>query len=453
MTSPTLLIIEDDHKMRRLLELILAEEGYKITSAAGGEAGIQRLKETSYDLILSDLQMDRVDGMQILEYAKKNHPDTPVLIITGFGSVKSAVEAMRKGALDYITKPIDNEELIIIIRKALEFHHLTNENKRLSQGLKQKYSFDRIIGDSPPIRNVKQLGREVSGSDSTVLISGESGTGKELFARAIHYHSNRSRYPMITINCAAIPENLLESELFGYEKGAFTDAKFSKPGRFLTANRGTIFLDEISEMSLQTQVKILRVLQEKEIEALGSTKTTKIDIRIIAATNKDLPEMIQKGLFREDLFYRLNVFPLLLPPLRERNADIRTLAAYFIEAYNKKMGKRFKGFSESALDILQSYQWPGNIRELQNIVERVLITCKRDLIQAEDLPVTFAKGPLLQTNTTSLLSLGLSIETLEKKAILEALEKTRGNVSDASKLLGVTRNTLRYRIQKHGIHT
>jgi len=452
MTSPTLLIIEDDHKMRRLLELILAEEGYKITSAPGGEAGIQRLQETSYDLILSDLQMDKVDGMQILEYAKKNHPDTPVLIITGFGSVKSAVEAMQKGALDYITKPIDNEELILIIRRALEFHHLTNENKMLFQGLKQKYSFSRIIGDSPPILNVKQLAREVSDSDSTILISGESGTGKELFARAIHYHSNRSRFPMITINCAAIPENLLESELFGYEKGAFTDAKFSKPGRFLTGNHGTIFLDEISEMSPQTQVKILRVLQEKEIEPLGSTKTTKIDVRIIAATNKDLPEMIQKGLFRDDLFYRLNVFPILIPPLRERSPDIKALAAYFIDAYNKKMGKRFKGFSKDALDILESYQWPGNIRELQNIVERILITCKRDLIQAEDLPVTLGKGPLQQTNTTSLLSLGLSIEALEKKAILEALQKTQGNVSDASKLLGVTRNTLRYRIQKHGIH-
>jgi len=451
MSQAKLLIIEDDQKMRRLLELILGQEGYEIVTSSGGAEGIKKLQENSCDLVLTDLQMEKMDGMQVLDYVKRKYPTIPVLIITGYGTVKTAVEAMHRGALDYITKPIDNEELKLIIRRALEVQNITLENKRLSQGLKQKFSFESIIGNSPALNYVKKLADEVSNTGMTVLITGESGTGKELLARAIHYKSERSRFPMVTINCAAIPETLLESELFGYEKGAFTDAKISKPGRIQMGNKGTIFLDEISEISPRTQVKLLRVLQEKEIEPLGSTKPVKVDVRIIAATNKDLMELIKEEKFREDLYYRLNVFPLQLPPLRERKGDVRILAEFLLEKFNVEMGKRFKCFSEEALRILEDYPWPGNIRELQNMVERVLLTCKREVVEPQDLPDNLGQILSNLIQPPSLLSLGLSIEDIEKRVIEEALEKTQGNVSDASRLLGVTRNTLRYRIQKYGL--
>jgi DNA-binding NtrC family response regulator len=451
MTSQTLLVIEDDAKMRRVLEIILSQDGYRIYAAAGGEEGLQILEEKNCDLVLTDLQMQKIDGIQVLEQVKKRHPHIPVLIITAYGTVKTAVEAMHRGAWDYITKPIDNEELKLVIRRALDLQKITLENKTLSQGLKQKFGFDRIIGDSEPIIQVTKLAQEVAQTDSTVLITGESGTGKELFARAIHYASKRSRAPLVTINCAAIPETLLESELFGYQKGAFTDAKTSKPGKFLMANRGTIFLDEISEMSLGTQVKLLRVLQEKEIEPLGSTQTTSLDIRVVAATNKDLLQMIQQGTFREDLFYRLNVFPISLASLRDRKGDIRLLTAYFVEGFNRAMGKRFKGFSEGSLKKLEGYSWRGNVRELQNIVERVLITCKKETVEPEDFPIRLEENLPLQKEVPPLLSLGLSLDDIEKRVIQEALSKTLGNISDASKLLGITRSTLRYRIQKFQI--
>ena len=437
--------------MRRLLELILGQEGYEIVTSSGGAEGIKKLQENSCDLVLTDLQMEKMDGMQVLDYVKKKYPTIPVLIITGYGTVKTAVEAMHRGALDYITKPIDNEELKLIIRRALEVQNITRENKMLSQGLKQKFSYNSIIGNSPALNHVKKLAEEVSNTGMTVLITGESGTGKELLARAIHYKSERSRFPMVTINCAAIPETLLESELFGYEKGAFTDAKISKPGRIQIGNKGTIFLDEISEIPPRTQVKLLRVLQEKEIEPLGSTKPVKVDVRIIAATNKDLMELIKQEKFREDLYYRLNVFPLQLPPLRERKGDVRILAEFLLEKFNVEMGKRFKCFSEEALGILEDYPWPGNIRELQNMVERVLLTCKREVVEPQDLPDNLCQILSNLIQPPSLLSLGLSIEDIEKRVIEEALEKTQGNVSDASRLLGVTRNTLRYRIQKYGL--
>jgi DNA-binding NtrC family response regulator len=450
MIQAKLLIIEDDQKMRRLLELILRQEGYEIITSSGGAEGIKKLQDNPCDLILTDLQMEKMDGMQVLDHVKKNHPGIPVLI-TGYGTVKTAVEAMQRGALDYITKPIDNEELKLIIRRALEVQNITLENKTLSQGIKRKFSFESIIGNSPPLFLVKKLAEEVSNTGMTVLITGESGTGKELLAQAIHYRSDRSRFSMVPINCAAIPETLLESELFGYEKGAFTDAKISKPGRILLGNKGTIFLDEISEISPRTQVKLLRVLQEREIEPLGSTQPVKVDVRIIAATNKDLMELIKQEKFREDLYYRLNVFPLHLPPLRERKGDVRILAEHFLEKFNIEMGKRFKHFSEEALRILDDYPWPGNIRELQNTVERVLLTCKGEVVEPEDLPDNLGQILSNLIQPPSLLSLGLSIEDIEKRVIEEALEKTQGNVSDASRLLGVTRNTLRYRIQKYGL--
>ena len=469
MMEHKILIIEDDEKMRRLLELILGQEGYRVDSVSGGQMGIQKLGEKSvldgYDLVLTDLQMPGVTGLDVLECARKSFPEIPVLIVTGFGTVKTAVEAMKKGAFDYITKPLDNEELKCVVKRALDIRRLFTHHQHLSQGLRERFNFDRIIGNSEQIQKVKKLLADVLDTDSTILITGESGTGKELLARAIHYVSRRSHYPLVTINCAAIPETLLESELFGYEKGAFTDAKTSKPGRLKIADGGTVFLDEVAELSPMTQVKLLRVLQEKEIEPLGGTKSIKVDIRIITATNKDLFEQVKKGNFREDLYYRVNVFPVHIPPLRERKEDIRPLLNFFVHQFSHELGKKIKGFSPEALLILEQHPWPGNVRELENLVERVMIICKGEWVETTDLPHAFLPGPPSQlmgprpetlshlvAHSSSLLTLGLSsLEQLEERMIRDALESTSGNVTEAARLLKTTRNTLRYRMHKYGL--
>jgi DNA-binding NtrC family response regulator len=457
----TLLVIEDDEKMRRLLDLILGQEGYRVDAVSSGEEGIQKLGEQSasggYDLVVTDLQMPGVTGLDLLEYVKKGFPEVPVLIVTGFGTIKTAVEAMKRGAFDYISKPVDNEELKCVVKRALEVKRLFSHHKHLNQKLRERFNFDRIIGSSEGIQKIKKLVADVADTDYTVLITGESGTGKELLARAIHYTSRRSQYSMVTINCAAIPDTLLESELFGYEKGAFTDAKTSKPGRLKMADGGTVFLDEIAELSSITQVKLLRVLQEKEIEPLGGTRSIKIDIRIVAATNKDLFEEVKKGNFREDLYYRINVFPVHIPALRERREDIPILLDFFVNHYSRELGKRIKGFSPETLDVLKQYAWPGNVRELENLVERMLIICKGDWVQVADLPMGFvppSPKPVGQAGaeSSSLLTLGLaSLEQLEEKLIRETLKRTSGNVSEAAKVLKTTRNTLRYRMQKYGL--
>jgi len=469
MIEHTILIIEDDEKMRRLLELILGQEGYRVDSAPSGQQGIQKLSEQSasngYDLVLTDLQMPGLTGMDVLEQVKKTLPETPVLIVTGFGTVKTAVAAMKKGAFDYIAKPIDNEELKCVVKRALEIRQLFTRHQQLSQGLRERFNFDRVIGSSEQIQKVKKLLADVVDTDSTILITGESGTGKELLARAIHYSGRRAQCPLVAINCAAIPETLLESELFGYEKGAFTDAKTSKPGRLKIANGGTVFFDEVAELSPMTQVKLLRVLQEKEIEPLGGTKSIKVDIRIIAATNKDLFEQVKKGHFREDLYYRINVFPVHIPPLRERKEDIRSLLEFFVHQFSHELGKKIKGFATEALSILEQHPWPGNIRELENLVERVMIICKSQWVEAADLPAGFfsvspdqssGSTPAMLSHpgadSSSLLTLGLSsLEQLEERLIRDALERTSGNVTEAARLLKITRNTLRYRMHKYGL--
>ncbi len=469
MIEHTILIIEDDEKMRRLLELILGQEGYRVDSAPSGQQGIQKLSEQSasngYDLVLTDLQMPGLTGMDVLEQVKKTLPETPVLIVTGFGTVKTAVEAMKKGAFDYIAKPIDNEELKCVVKRALEIRQLFTQHQQLSQGLRERFNFDRVIGSSEQIQKVKKLLADVVDTDSTILITGESGTGKELLARAIHYSGRRAQCSLVAINCAAIPETLLESELFGYEKGAFTDAKTSKPGRLKIANGGTVFFDEVAELSPMTQVKLLRVLQEKEIEPLGGTKSIKVDIRIIAATNKDLFEQVKKGHFREDLYYRINVFPVHIPSLRERKEDIRSLLEFFVHQFSHELGKKIKGFAPEALSILEQHPWPGNIRELENLVERVMIICKSQWVEAADLPAGFfsvspdqssGSTPAMLSHpgadSSSLLTLGLSsLEQLEERLIRDALERTSGNVTEAARLLKITRNTLRYRMHKYGL--
>jgi len=382
-----------------------------------------------------------------------------VVIITGYGTVKSAVEAMKKGAFDYISKPVDNDELKIVIRRALEMRRLTQEHRGLSQELRERFDFDNIVGRSAELTKVKELAKDLAATDSTVLISGESGTGKELLARAIHYASQRAGGPMVAINCAAIPELLLESELFGYEKGAFTDARRAKPGRLLLAHRGTLFLDEIGEMSPAIQAKLLRVLEDHTIEPLGTVKGVKVDLRLVVATNQELRDLVQKGKFREDLFYRISVCLLHLPPLRERRGDIPALLEHFLARYRRERGTRITGLTPAAMRVVEAYPWPGNIREFQNMVEWVTITCKGDHVDVNDLPAYLKAGQQSTTSTPvhrtaerpSLLSYGLSVEEVEKAMLQEALEQAKGNVSEAARLLKVTRNTLRYRMGKYNL--
>jgi DNA-binding NtrC family response regulator len=456
MRPPKLLIIEDEERMRRLFELVLKQEGYDLLLASTGEQGIRTLHDVAdLDLIVTDLQLGKQSGLDVLEAAKRALPDVPVLIITGYGTVKSAVEAMKKGAYDYISKPVDNEELKIVLARALQVRRLSQDNRTLRAGLHERFGFNRVVSVSSKMAEVKRLAMEVARTDVTVLITGESGTGKELLARAIHYAGARAGGPLVAVNCAGIPENLLESELFGYEKGAFTDAKKAKAGRFQLADRGTLFLDEIGEMSLAAQAKLLRVLEDHTVEPLGGVRGVKVDIRVICATNQTLPELIRKGCFREDLYYRLNVGTLHIPPLRERREDIRALLESFLEIASRERGTRIHQVSPEALALLEGYHWPGNVRELHNAMEWVTISCKEGEIKPEHLPAFLhpSAGTTHDTtshkNVPSLLSFGLSVEELEKAMLQEALGKTGGNVSEASRLLKVTRNTLRYRMAKY----
>ncbi|HSE58112.1 MAG TPA: sigma-54 dependent transcriptional regulator [Nitrospiraceae bacterium] len=455
MRPPLLLIIEDEERMRRLFELVLSPEGYDLRLARSGELGLQFLADTpAPDLIITDLQLGSgMTGMQVLESAKASYPDIPVLIVTGYGTVKSAVEAMQKGAYDYISKPIDNDELKIVVARAIELRRLSQTQRVMYRDLENEYGFDRMISLSPRMAQLKALARDIAKTDATVLVTGESGTGKELLARAIHLAGPRSGGPLVAVNCAGIPEHLLESELFGYEKGAFTDAKRSKPGRFQLADRGTLFLDEIGEMSLTAQAALLRVLETRLVEPLGSVRGVTVDIRVVAATNQSLPDLVKQGRFREDLYYRLNVCHLHIPPLRERPEDIRPLLDAFLERSRRESGTRLRRISPEALARLEQYEWPGNVRELRNLVEWLTITCKRDEAGLEDLPPAWTgRAPAaVQADQppASLLAFGLSADEMEKRLLQEALDKSRGNISEAARLLKMTRNTLRYRMAKY----
>jgi DNA-binding NtrC family response regulator len=456
MHAPTLLIVDDEERMRRVFELVLKPVGYQLLLASSGDEAIRMLQEhDSLDMIITDLQLGSLSGMDVLEAARQQVPDVPVLIVTGYGTVKSAVEAMQKGAYDYISKPVDNEELKIVIARALQVRQLARDNRTLRAGLQEQFGFDRIVSASKEMELVKRLAKEVAQTDSTVLITGESGTGKDLLARAIHLVSPRAQGPMVALNCAGIPEHLLESELFGYEKGAFTDAKKSKPGRFQLADRGTLFLDEIGELSLTAQAKLLRVLEQHVVEPLGGVRSIPVDLRVIAATNQELPDLIKAGRFRLDLYYRLNVYQLRMPPLRERPEDIEPILTQFLDQARRDRGSRIKGIAPDALALLKRYPWPGNVRELHNVVEWLTITCKQETIQPEHLPASLtAAAPqpsAAPAGAPSLLSFGLSVEEVEKAMLQEALAKSGGNVSEASRLLKITRNTLRYRMAKHNL--
>ncbi|AEE96691.1 two component, sigma54 specific, transcriptional regulator, Fis family [Mahella australiensis 50-1 BON] len=444
-----ILIIDDEERMRWVLCKALEQESYEAEAAGDGIEGLKMLDKHSIDLVLLDMRLPIMDGMEVLKRIKELYPSLPVIIITAYGSIEMAVAAVKAGATDYITKPFDIDELVIQIKKALDVHRLVDEVEFLRSELSQRYQDMLLSSKSPCMQEVYELVRRIADSDATVLLTGESGTGKEVIARTIHYSSRRADKPFVAINCAAVPDNLLESELFGYEKGAFTGAVARKAGRFEVADGGTVFLDEIGEMSMNMQAKLLRVLQERSFEHLGGNDVISVDVRIIAATNKDLQYAMKSGYFREDLYYRLSVIPINLPPLRERKEDIPDLALYFVNKFDKR--KAIKGISKQAMDILRLYSWPGNIRELENAIERAVIICDTNAIQPAHLPIS------MQTpkKESSVLDIdipdeGISMEALEMQLIKKALDKTGGNQTKAAKLLGITRSALIYRMQ-HGI--
>jgi len=452
MVKPRILIVEDEDKMRRILELILSPDGYQIDLAQDGAKALSLLERFTYDLVITDLKMPVVDGMEVLKAVNKLSVDVPVVVITAYGSVGSAVEAMKGGAFDYITKPFEKEEIRIVASKAIAYGMLRKENMYLREEIGKRYPFDEFIGNSQKMREVYAQVGQVAATNSTVLITGESGTGKELLARSIHHGSPRSSGPFIPINCASIPDTLLESELFGFEKGAFTGAEKTKPGKLELAHRGSLFLDEIGEMSPHLQAKLLRALQERSFERLGGTKTVEVDIRLIVATNKNLGDLVGKGKFREDLFYRLNVFPINIPPLRERAEDIPLLALHFLDRYSAEMNKNIKGISREAMDILLSYTWQGNVRELQNVVERAVILCREGEIAPKEINLCHSEEiNILQKLKMLIPPSGISLDEIEKNLIIAALELTGYNQIKATHLLHITRNTLRYRMEKYSI--
>ena len=405
MSTYNILIVDDEGQNRDYLSEILSEEDYNVSTASNGRDAIARLSQDLFHVVLTDLQMPEVDGLGVIRHLVENHINCIGILFTGYGSVKTAVDAMKLGAFDYITKPFKADEIKVVVKKALDHLALQEENTYLKQQLKAKYKFENIIGSSDRMQKVFSLIDKVSGTDSTVLVLGESGTGKELVAKALHYNSPRAQNPFVPVNCGAIPEELLESELFGHEKGAFTGAFRTRIGRFELANGGSIFLDEISEMSPNLQVKLLRVIQEREFERVGGVKSIRTDVRIIAATNRDLEEEVAQGRFREDLYYRLNVIPLNLPPLRERRDDIPLLVKHFMGKYGREKNSRITGFSRRAMNLLAHYRWPGNVRELENLVERVLVLCDGTEVDTADLPERIAAGTPRTSEVVPLIDL------------------------------------------------
>jgi two-component system response regulator HydG len=445
-----IMVVDDDTAHRTMLKAHLADKGYEIVEADDGDVAIHLAREREIDLVLLDLKMKRIGGMEALEAIHAVKPDLPVIIITAFSSVENAVEAMQKGAFDYVTKPVDAAELALKVERALSFDSLRHENAALKERLGEKFDFGKIIGSSRPMREMFETLALVAPSDATVLINGESGTGKELVANAVHQNSLRAAEAFVKVNCAALHENLLESELFGHEKGAFTGASEQRKGRFELAHRGTLFLDEIGDMSPTTQAKILRVLQEGEFERLGGAKTITVDVRLLAATHKDLLQMVEEGSFRQDLFFRLSVVPLVLPPLRERVEDIPQLAGHFLEKYSSKNRKDIRGIHPEALDALLAYSWPGNIRELENTLERAVILCLGEQINLQELP-----GPVRQAAASSerpfALRPGHSLKEMEKDLIIATLAQTEGNRTHAAGILGISRQTLQNKLKEYNL--
>ncbi|MFY9740954.1 MAG: sigma-54 dependent transcriptional regulator [Candidatus Sulfotelmatobacter sp.] len=446
----TILIVEDEAKMRRLLELNLGDDGFTTLSAGDAETGMKLLRENTVDLVLTDLKLPGMNGLEFLQAVKRQNPALPVVVMTAFGSVETAVEAMKAGASDYVLKPFSLAEMRLVVRKELDVRKLREENRSLREALGKRYSHPNIVARSAKMQEVLGTVDRVAPTNSTVLLGGESGVGKDLIARAIHEKSRRAAGPFVKINSTAIPENLLESELFGYERGAFTGANASKPGKFELADKGTLFLDEIGDVPPVTQVKLLRVLQEREFERLGGTKTLKVDVRLIAATNRDLREALEQGTFREDLYYRLNVVPIDIAPLRQRKEDIPELVNLFIARFAGDSGKPVESISPEAMQILLNYYWPGNVRELQNIIERGCALAKGTVLEVSDIHLD-VRPSKAANGASGFLPEGMTLERWEDEMIQEALRRANGNKSQAARLLGLSRNALRYRLSKIGI--
>jgi two-component system, NtrC family, response regulator AtoC len=449
-----ILIVEDEPRMRRLLEISLSEDGHTVQTAEDAEKGLAQLRKNSIDLVVTDLKLPGMNGLEFLHEGKRLNPALPFVVMTAYGSVETAVDAMKAGASDYVLKPFTMAEMKLVILKELDVQQVRDENRRLREALGQRYHFQNIVARSRKMQEVLALVERVAPTNSTVLIGGESGVGKDLIARAIHQNSRRSSGPFIKINSTAIPDTLFESELFGFERGAFTGALASKPGKFELADKGTLFLDEIGDVPAPIQVKLLRVLQEREFERLGGTRTLKVDVRMIAATNRDLRAALEEGTFREDLYYRLNVVPIDIPPLREHKEDIPELANHFLARFAAESEKPIESITPAALAVLMGYHWPGNVRQLENMVERAVALSSGPVIDVRDIHLDTAPGKsgMAQSATAgNFLPEGMTLEQWEDQMIQEALRRANGNKSQAARLLGLSRNALRYRLGKIGV--
>lgn len=470
MERARILVADDEESMRFLLREVMTREGYEVETATNGAEAVHKVQEQDFDLAILDVKMPQMDGLEALREIRQVQPQLTVLMMTAFGSGQTALEAIRQGAYDFFTKPFELDEMRIVVRRALEKQALVRQIANLEQRLRDRVSFDRIIGQSEAMREVYAILEKVVTNDVTVLITGESGTGKELVAQAVHFHSRRKSKPFISVNCAAIPETLLESELFGHEKGAFTGAVGTKIGRFEAADGGSIFLDEIGEMPLALQSKLLRVLQERELTRVGGTRSIKIDIRVIAATNRRLEECVEARTFREDLFFRLNVLPVRLPPLRERVTDIAQLVSHFISAYNPRLGKSVSGVHPEAMRALEEYSWPGNVRELENVMQRAMILTAGEVILPEDLPANVVAGAAVvslpgrasiatesSAETAFIQDFSIPLqqkldricENMERRVILAALEKCSHHRQETADLLGMSRKSLHNKMVKY----
>ena len=452
MASEKILIVDDEEGVRKLLGRILGKNGYDTVSAPSAEEALRLVEADQFDLVITDIKMPGMDGLQLLQELKAFNPGLPIIVITAYGTVESAVQALRAGAYDYITKPFENDEIRLTVAKTFERERLLAENRYLHDELEGRYSFSGIVGQSEEMQRVFDMASSVAVSNANVLITGESGTGKELIARSIHYNSNRKEKPFIVLNCAALPENLIESELFGHEKGAFTGAINAKKGRFELAHEGTLFIDEVGEMTPSSQVKLLRVIQEQEFERVGGSRTISCDVRIVAATNKDLEQAVKEGDFRDDLYYRLNVVNIDMPPLRKRREDIESLARHFLQKFAAETGKKIDDISPRALSCLLAYEWPGNVRELQNVMERAVVLARGESVTPHDFPQNLQGDaqicvdiPDRDGNLTELL------EDLERQLILQTLRRHDNSQTKAASALGIKRTTLRYKMEKYDL--
>jgi two-component system NtrC family response regulator len=454
----TILVVDDELNYLTVMEALLDEAGYEVITAGSALEAVKIAGDSDLDLVLTDMKMPKMSGIELLDEVRRLYPDLPVIIMTAYGTVEKAVTAMKKGAFDYILKPFKNEEILVTIAKALEHRHLLLKNRLLNQEIDKKYGFPNIVGESRSMQDILALVKRVARSRATVLVTGESGTGKELIARAIHQVSNRAAKSFISVNCGALTETLLESELFGHERGAFTNAVTMRKGRFELADGGTLFMDEVAEMSQALQVKLLRILQEMEFERVGGTRTIKVDVRVVAASNRDLKEEVEAGRFREDLFYRLNVVHLQLPPLRQRQEDIPLLATHFISKYVAENLRDKTRITPEALKVLVQYDWPGNVRELENVMERAVILCSDNVITPQDLPAELSPSSAeskLEIDRFIPLHTPLpeALDSIEEQMIRRALEKSGQVQVRAAEILGITKSLLQYKLKKYHLTT